>query len=290
MQKHKNTLALVLILPAALYMLIIIIYPFLLLIWFSFTNRKIGGVGEWLGINNFIYILFSDIGFKVIINTFRYAGISIFGSLIIGLLVSSFLFQLKKRWGIIDTIIVLPWAIPPTVTALVWLWMFYDISGVVNWILIRFGIISLPISWLGISSYAKLATIIPNIWRLSPFFIICLLAARLRLDVEPYNAAKIDGAGPISQFCFITLPGIFRTILIISAFGLLWSSTEFALIYILTRGGPANSTHLLGTFAYDIALRGGFELGLGSACALLLVPISTILAFSVWKLGSWNKG
>ncbi len=270
-------------------MLLVVFYPLVLLIWIGFTNQRIGETGHWIGFDNFIRLLSSTDGQSALLNTIRYAIVGATGGLILGLAIALLLNGLNTRYRFLEALLVLPWAIPPTVTALLWLWMFYDIGGVFNWTLTHLGLISAPISWLGLGSLAKISVLIPNIWRLTPFFTICLLSARSNLEVAPYEAAALDGAGAPSQFLYVTLPGLYRTVIVTFAFAFLWSATEFPLVYVLTRGGPANSTHVLGTLSYDLALRGGTELGLGAACALLLIPFSTLLAFAVWTLGSWRR-
>lgn len=278
-----------LVLPAALYMLLVVFYPLILLIKIGFTDQRIGESGHWVGIDNFSQLLASSDGQTAILNTLRYAGLSAVAALTIGLLVGLLLHKISGRHRFLEALIVLPWAIPPTVSALVWLWMFYDIGGVFNWLLMQPGFITTPISWLGVGRLAQFSVLVPNVWRLTPFFAICLLSSRASLEVAPYEAAALDGAGPIRCFFFVTLPGLYRTILVTFAFAFLWSATEFPLVYVLTRGGPANSTHLLGTLSYDLALRGGAELGLGAACASLVIPLSTAAAFAVWRLGSWRE-
>jgi multiple sugar transport system permease protein len=287
--QRSRGLSLLLVLPAALYMLLVVFYPLLLLVKIGFTNQRIGLTGQWVGIDNFSQLLLGSDGQTAILNTLRYASLSTISALTLGLIVALLLNKINVRHRFLEVLIVLPWAIPPTITALVWLWMFYDIGGVLNWMLMQFGFISVPISWLGQSRLAQISVLAPNIWRLTPFFAVSLLSSRASFESALYEAAALDGAGPVQQFAFVTLPSLYRTILVTSAFAFLWSATEFPLIYVLTRGGPASSTHLLGTLSYDLALRGGAELGLGAACALLVIPLSTALAFAVWRLGSWRE-
>lgn len=275
------------VLPAVLYLLLVVLFPFIELVYYSLTDKRAGHDAHWVGLGNFAHLLSSGGALPVLQNTARYAIGSTLPALCLGLSVALLIYSRQRRLSGLELVIMIPWAIPPTITALVWQWMFYDVGGVFNWILMKLAIIHAPVSWLGSARIAVLAVLFPNVWRLTPFFAITLLAARSRMDHAPYEAAALDGAGAWRTFLFVTLPGLRRTILVSSMFSLLWSATEFPLVYILTRGGPGSSTHLVGTFSYELALRGGFELGLGSANSLLLLPVAIGLAASIWKLGSW---
>lgn len=281
--------AFLLTVPAVIYMLLIVAYPFVLLVAYSLTNRRVGAPSEFIGLGNFAEVLSSSMIWSVFGNTIRYATLSCVVSLLIGLVAALLLSRLKGTGNTLQSIIVLPWAIPASVIALVWLWMFYDLGGVINWLFERLQLIDKPVSWLGLSSRARLAVLVPNIWKLSPFFAICLLSSLREVDNAALRAATLDGAGAIRRFLHISLPAMRRTIVVSFALAFLWSATEFPLIYILTRGGPANATHLLGTYSYELAMRGGFEIGLGAAYALFLVPIALGMALLVWKVGQWHK-
>lgn len=132
------------------------------------------------------------------------------------------------------------------------------------------------INWLGNSVLAMVAVIIVNVWRGVPFLAITLLAGLQMLSPEPTEAASIDGANAVQRFWYVTLPLLVPVLLPVVLLSLIWTVSDFQLVYILTRGGPANSTHLLGTLAYQQALASA-QLGEGSAIALSMFPLLLLL-------------
>jgi multiple sugar transport system permease protein len=137
---------------------------------------------------------------------------------------------------------------------------------------VRSGLADRGINWLGEGGWAMTAIIIANIWRGTPFFAISILAGLQTVDRELLDAAAIDGASTWQRFWRITVPLIRPVLLIVLLFSVVWTISDFQLVYVLTRGGPANSTHLLGTLAYDAAVRAG-QLSQGAAISLYMFPV-----------------
>jgi len=139
-------------------------------------------------------------------------------------------------------------------------------------VIVRSGIADRGINWLGEGTWAMAAIIIANIWRGTPFFAISILAGLQTVDRELLDAAAVDGASPWQRFWRITIPLIRPVLLIVLLFSTVWTISDFQLVYVLTRGGPANSTHLFGTLAYDVAVRAG-QLSQGAAISLYMFPV-----------------
>jgi len=168
--------------------------------------------------------------------------------------------------------LLLPWIVPTALSAIAWLWLFDATFSVFNWAIVRSGIADRGINWLGEGVWAMTSIIIANIWRGTPFFAISILAGLQTVDRELLDAAAVDGASPWQRFWRITIPLIRPVVLIVLLFSTVQTISDFQLVYVLTRGGPANSTHLLGTLAYDVAVRAG-QLSQGAAISLYMFPV-----------------
>ena len=173
----------------------------------------------------------------------------------------------------------LPWVIPTALSTLGWWWMFNSLYSVVNWTGIALNLMDPPgPNWLGQKYYAMAAVIVVNIWRGLPFFAITILAGLLAIPKELYEAAEADGAGPVRQFWYITLPLLKPVLGIVILFSTIFTFSEFNIVYVLTNGGPINSTHLFATLARQVGLETG-RIGEGAAISLYLFPV---LVFVVW--------
>ncbi len=163
-----------------------------------------------------------------------------------------------------------------TVQNTAWLWMFDATFSVINWILRYLGLVQRGINWLGDPVLAMMSIIVVNAWRGVPFFAISLLAGLQTISLELYEAAAIDGANAPQRFRYITLPMVKPVLLVVLLFSIIWTFADFQLVYVLTRGGPANSTHLFATLAYQVGVVSG-SLGEGAAVSLTMFPILVIV-------------
>ena len=168
--------------------------------------------------------------------------------------------------------VLLPWVIPTALSTLGWWWMFDSLYSVVNWTAIRLGLISAPgPNWLGMADYAMAAVIAVNVWRGLPFFAITVLAGLVSIPREFFEAAEVDGAGSWNRFWHVTLPLLKPVLAVVILFSTIFTFSDFNIVYVLTRGGPVNTTHLFATLAYQIGLNGG-NLGQGAAISLFMLP------------------
>ena len=265
--------------PALLLLLVLVAYPFCMALYFSLSDAFIGRPSQFIGIRNFVNLWESDAFRQTFQNAFVFTSIAIAVKLVLGITLALLLNQQLwfKRW--IRGAVLLPWVIPTALSTLGWWWMFNSLYSVVNWTGISLELMDPPgPNWLGQKYYAMAAVIVVNIWRGLPFFAITILAGLLAIPKELYEAAEADGAGPIRRFWHITLPLLKPVLGIVILFSTIFTFSEFNIVYVLTHGGPINSTHLFATLARQVGLESG-QIGEGAAISLYLFPV---LVFVVW--------
>src|SRR5881296_771585 len=266
--------------PALILIMLLVAYPFCVALYFSVSNAFIGRPSHFIGLTNFIRLWDSDAFRQTFQNAFVFTGISIAFKLVLGISLALLLNQQLWFKRLIRGAVLLPWVIPTALSTLGWSWMFNSLYSVVNWTLLASGIIDPPgPNWLGQKYYAMAAVIIVNIWRGLPFFAITLLAGLVAIPKELYEAAEADGAGPIARFWYVTLPLLKGVLGIVVLFSTIFTFSEFNIIYVLTHGGPMNSTHLLATLSRQIGLETG-RIGEGAAISLYLFPALMIVVWA----------
>ena len=265
--------------PALLLLLVLVAYPFCMALYFSLSDAFIGRPSQFIGIRNFVNLWESDAFRQTFQNAFVFTSIAIAVKLVLGITLALLLNQQLWFKRLIRGAVLLPWVIPTALSTLGWWWMFNSLYSVVNWTGISLELMDPPgPNWLGQKYYAMTAVIVVNIWRGLPFFAITILAGLLAIPKELYEAAEADGAGPVRQFWYITLPLLKPVLGIIILFSTIFTFSEFNIIYVLTHGGPINSTHLFATLARQVGLESG-RIGEGAAISLYLFPV---LVFVVW--------
>jgi multiple sugar transport system permease protein len=188
--------------------------------------------------------------------------------------------------------ILLPYIVPTALSAIAFWWMFDAQFSVISWVLHRFGLISQYIDFLGDPWNARFSVIAANVWRGVPFVAITLLAGLQTISPSLYEAAAIDGATGWHRFRYVTLPLLTPIIAVVMTFSVLFTFTDFQLIYVITRGGPLNATHLMATLSFQRAISGG-ALGEGAAIAIAMVPfLLAAIMFSYFGLQrrAWQQG
>ena len=189
-------------------------------------------------------------------------------------------------------IVLLPWVVPTVLSALAFWWIFDSQFSIISWVLMKWGLIDAPINFLGEPWNARASVIAANVWRGMPFVAISLLAGLQTIPQSLYEAAALDGATPWQRFRYITLPLLTPIIAVVMTFSVLFTFTDFQLIYVLTRGGPVNATHLMATLSFQRAIPGG-QLGEGAAIAVAMIPfLLAAILFSYFGLQrrSWQQG
>lgn len=276
--ERERSLGWILMAPGSLLLLIFIAYPFFLGIWLSLTNSMIGRMGAFVGLKNFVFLLMNDSIFRqAATNTFVYAFLSVPFKLFLGLGLALLLNQQFHFRNALRAGLLLPWIVPTALSSLAWLMIFDGVLSPISWLLKALGLASANIPFLGDPIMAMSALVFANVWRGVPFFAVSILAGLQAVPQELHEAASIDGAGPWQRFLAVTIPVIRGITLIATLFSIIWTFADFQLIYVLTKGGPANTTHIFGTYAYQIGLN-ATDIGQGAAIALYMFPFLAIFA------------
>ena len=282
--EREHVLAGVLLAPTLLILLVFIAYPFALGLWLAVTDKVVGRPGNFIGLENFRVNLNDAIFRRAFQNTFVYTLIATFLKLVLGMAAALLLNHHFKFKRIVRAGMLLPWIIPTVLSTLAWQWMFDATFSVFNWMLMNSGIISKRILWLGDGVLAMGCLIAVNVWRGMPFFAITLLAGLQTVNPDLHEAAEIDGANAWKRFWRVTLPLIKPIMLVVVLFSMIATFADFQLIYVLTRGGPYSSTHVFGTYAYEIAMRAA-KLGQGASISLTLFPfLLVVIVFQLWYI------
>lgn len=290
--------------PAVLYIVALVAVPFGLAIWYSVSNVTVDNQGgSFVGLRNFVELLTNETFQTALRNTFFYTVASIVINSVLGTLLAFILLDDFPGKRVVRFLILLPWTIPIALTILSWKWMFDSQYSVLNWIGVNagiyktltwigttFGIGSLggpyPINWLGRPDIAMGAVVAVNVWRNFPFAAIILLAGLTSISPEIIDAARIDGARAWTRYTKIIVPMIAPILFIGLLFNIIFTITDLTIVYLLTKGGPANATLLLSLRAFQVGIDSG-DLGRGAATALFLFPV--LFVFAILFLRSLKK-
>jgi multiple sugar transport system permease protein len=292
LQDNRNALGVLFMLPAAAVLLLFLTYPLGLGTWLGFTDAKVGRPGEWIGLENFDFLWHDDVTRLALFNTIFYTVIASVIKFGLGLWLALLLNQHLPFKSIFRAIVLLPFIVPTALSAIAFWWIYDSQFSILSWALERMGLIHQYIDFLGDPWNARFSTIAANIWRGVPFVAITLLAGLQTISPSYYEAASLDGATPWQQFRHVTLPLLTPIIAVVMTFSVLFTFTDFQLIYVLTRGGPLNATHLMATLSFQRAIPGG-ALGEGAAIATAMVPfLLAAILFSYFGLQrrAWQQG
>jgi multiple sugar transport system permease protein len=278
--ESRRFLASVLIAPAVLFILVLVGGPLLLAMYLSLTDA-VGGTlgGEWVGFDNFADA-WRDPNFRhALRNTLLFTIVSqAIVLLCAGLIAHALTQPIRGRW-ILRFLIILPWAAPVPLSTIGWLWIYDSLFSVVNWVAKQLHLVDQfnPPQWLGDPTLALAAVISVHAWRIIPFAVVIFLAGLASIPTEVNDAAKVDGAVGLKKFWYVTLPLQLPIATVALLFGIVFTATDMTVVYILTQGGPFNSTQMLTSWAYFTGIRGG-ALGAGAAVSLYLLPLLVIVA------------
>jgi multiple sugar transport system permease protein len=265
--------------PAMIFIVLLVAYPFCMALYFSLSNAFIGRPSQFVGLQNFIRLWDSDVFRQTFQNAFVFTSIAVAFKLVMGIALALLLNEQLWFKRMIRGAVLLPWVIPTALSTLGWWWMFNSLYSVVNWTGIHLGIMDAPgPNWLGQKYYAMAAVIAVNVWRGLPFFAITILAGLVSIPKELYEAAASDGAGAWSRFWYVTLPMLRPVMAVVVLFSTIFTFSDFNIVYVLTRGGPINATHLFATLSRTLGVDSG-RLGEGAAVSLYLFPL---LVLVVW--------
>lgn len=276
------------IFPAAFVMIALVVYPFCLAVYFSLSDAFIGHPSHFIGLENFEYIVKHDDIFLITVrNTLYFAFFSVVFKIVLGMCAALLLFKALRLKKFLRGSLLIPFVAPTALTTLGW-WLIFDPTySHVNWILENvwpFPQLGIgPYHWLGDPDLALWVCIFVNIWRGLPFFIITILAGLVSIPQHLYEAADIDGASAWDKFWRITVPLLRPILAIVILFSTIFTLADFNIVFVLTRGGPINSTHLFATYSYVTGI-GNHEIGLGAAISLFLFPILVAVVIFLLRL------
>jgi multiple sugar transport system permease protein len=292
LQNSRNALGAIFMLPAALLLIVFLTYPLGLGVWLGFTDAKIGRPGEFIGLENYIFLWGDSVTRLALFNTLFYTTVASVFKFLLGLWLAILLNKRLRFNTFFRSVILLPFIVPTALSAIAFWWIYDSQFSVVSWILVHAGVIDRYIDFLGDPWNARWSTIAANIWRGIPFVAISLLAGLQTISPSLYEAAAIDGATGWQRFRHITLPLLTPIIAVVMTFSVLFTFTDFQLIYVLTRGGPLNATHLMATLSFQRAISGG-AMGEGAAIAIAMVPFllaAILISYFGLQRRAWQQG
>ena len=292
LQNSRNGLGLLFMTPAAILLMVFLTYPLGLGIWLGFTDTKIGRAGEFVGLENYAFLWDDSVTRLALFNTLVYTFIASVLKFGLGLWLAILLNERLPFKTFFRSVILLPYIVPTALSALAFWWLYDAQFSVISWVLVQLGWMDHYIDFLGDPWNARVSVLAANVWRGVPFVAITLLAGLQTISPSLYEAAAIDGASAWQRFRHVTLPLLTPMIAVVMTFSVLFTFTDFQLIYVITRGGPLNATHLMATLSFQRAISGG-ALGEGAAIAIAMVPfLLAAILFSYFGLQrrAWQQG
>jgi multiple sugar transport system permease protein len=280
---NPGSLGRLMLAPAIVYIFALVGLPFVLAVIYSFTNVSISSAhASFVGLATFRRAVADPAFPRALANTFLFAATSqILVMILASVLATTLQRNFRGKW-LVRLLILLPWVAPVSLGSIAWLWMFDSIYSVINWSLRWLGFSGWPI-WLGQPHLAMSAIITVQVWRTLPLATVILLGGLSSIPQDIHDAAEIDGAGTLRHLFQITLPLVMPIQLVALLFGFVFAFTDMIVIYVLTRGGPYDTTHVLASLAFFKGIDGG-DLAGGAATALFLLPVLAAAAILMLRL------
>lgn len=276
----------ILLAPALAYIFLLVAVPFLLAVFLSLTNSSAGSLDfSFVGLQNFRAVAASAVFQRALRNTFVFTFVSQLLVIVMGNILARALMKPFRGKLLVRFLILLPWAAPISLATLGWLWIFDSTFSVINWLLKVVGWLGPGqwYYWLGDPVLGMIAIITVHVWRMLPFSTVILLAGLTSIPKEVHEAADLDGAGPLARTFQITIPMMLPILTVAVLFGVVFTFTDMSVVYLLTRGGPYNSTHVLASLAFQDGVLGG-DVGRGAAVAIFLVPLLVVMAVVMLRI------
>jgi multiple sugar transport system permease protein len=292
LKTNRNWLAIWFMLPAAAFLILFLAYPPGLGVWLSFTDARLGRDGIFVGFENYEYLWEDSTFWLSVFNTLLYTSVASIIKFAVGLYLALLLNERLPFKAIIRAVVLIPFIVPTVLSAIAFWWLFDPQFSIISWSLKKMGLITANIDFLGDVWNARWSVIFANIWRGVPFVAITLLAGLQTVSPSLYEAATIDGATNWQRFRYITYPLLTPIIAVVMTFSVLFTFTDFQLIWVMTRGGPVNATHLMATFSYQRAIMSGY-LGEGAAISTAMIPFLLFAILVSWfglQRRKWQQG
>ncbi|MGB9413639.1 MAG: sugar ABC transporter permease [Pseudolabrys sp.] len=292
LKANHNWLGAWFMLPAAAFLILFLAYPLGLGVWLSLTDTKIGRSGVFIGTENYEWLWDDSVFWLSVFNTLLYTIVASAIKFAVGLYLALLLNENLPFKAILRALVLIPFIVPTVLSAIAFWWIYDSQFSIVSWTLRHLGLIASNIDFLGDTWNARWSVIFANIWRGVPFVAITLLAGLQTVSPSLYEAATIDGASAWQRFRYITYPLLTPIIAVVMTFSVLFTFTDFQLIWVLTRGGPVNATHLMATLSYQRAIIAG-QLGEGAAISTAMIPFLLAALLISWfglQRRKWQQG
>jgi multiple sugar transport system permease protein len=293
MFEKKAVLVTLCMLPSAGLLLVFLTYPLGLGLWLSLTDTTIGQPGRFIGLDNFISLAQDPVFWMAVTNTILYTTVATAGKFLLGLWLAVLLNHNIPFKAFIRAIVLLPWIVPTVLSAIAWWWIYDPQFSIVSYVVVNvLHLRTTYIDFLGTPWAARFSLIVANVWRGIPFVAITLLAGLQTISPSLYEAALLDGAGGWQKFRRITVPLLMPILSVALTLSVLFTFSDFQLVYAITRGGPFNTTHLMATLAFQRAIPGS-QLGEGAAIAVSMIPFlvaATLVCFFGVGRRKWQQG
>lgn len=275
--QREKSLAWLFMAPGLLILLVFMAYPFGYGIYISMTDAFVGfPERNFIWFENYQRLLDNPIFLKAVRNTFVYGVGTVPFKLVLGLSLALVLNQSFRFSRLYRAFLLLPWIVPTAISSLAFLMLFDGVMSPISWVLVDWGVIGDNINFLGDPLNAIISLCVANIWRGVPFFGISILAGLQAVPDDLNEAAALDGANAWQRFWSVTWPVIRNITLIATLFSIIWTFADFQLVYVLTKGGPANATHVFGTLSYQTL--GYTDLATAAAISLYMFPFLAVMA------------
>lgn len=269
--------ALALLVPAIAFVIGTIAYPLGLEVWLSLSNAQVGELGRFVGLANFQYLIRQGTYHDALLNTLLYTVISIGAKSVLGLALAYALARSFPGRRVVYALIFLPFVFPTVTGTMAWYYLFSNVHGAINYLLMSWGLSHNGINWLGSSGPLPMASLITvNVWHGVGLFLILLLAGLRSIGTDMLDAALVDGASGWQRFLHVTLPVLRPPLVLASVLSIMGTFGDFAIVHVLTNGGPANHTQTITHMAFLVALRDG-DLGVSAAIAFSLMPVYLVV-------------
>lgn len=260
--------------PVLVYLLAIMLLPFGWALYLSFTDKTVGMPAHFIGLGNYVDLLKDPTFWKTVKNTIIFTAVAVVLKSAFGMVMALVLNEKIIFRNLFRVLLFLPWTIPTIVSVFTWQWIYSDVGGVLNYLLLKINAIGRPIGWLAKPDLAMMSVIIVNVWRGIPFMGIAILAGLQSVSKEMYEAAMLDGAGAVKRFFYMTLPSVKEVTILAAVMTTIWTLNDFEIIWLLTRGGPDNGTQVLSTLSYTI---GFLNMSLGKAIAIAIMTMPPLI-------------
>ncbi|MEU2620342.1 sugar ABC transporter permease [Streptomyces sp. NPDC007157] len=279
---RSRRLGLGFVVPVVVFVAVFYLYPLGRNVVLSFQDYGIkslySGKAPFNGLDNYTKLLSDPVFHTAAVNTLVFVAGSLFFQFTIGLGLAEFFHRAFPLSQLLRALLLIPWLLPLVVSGTLFRWMLDTSNGVVNQILLNLHLVQHPVPWLNDPGTAMTAVLICNVWIGVPFNMVILYGGLQAVPAELYEAAALDGAGRRQQFRHITLPQLRPVIGVVLTLGLIYTLKVFDVIWVMTKGGPANATHTVTTYAYQLSFGGLAEFGLGAAAGNLLIVVAAVFA------------